>query len=74
VTAKIRGAEALPDGFLFAYRVEDFLEVAKWIDLERLCCPFADFELRAGRDGVKLRLTGPEGAASYLLSLISPEQ
>src|SRR3954453_16643694 len=68
--AAVRNRKALPDGY--AYQLEQeaitLAEVAEWISLERLCCPFLNFELCAtGRptDWV-LTLTGPEGVKPLL--------
>ena len=71
VMARALHAHADGEGFILAYRAEDFLELAKWVDLERLCCSFASFELRADGNGVALRIAGPAGTAEYLSSLIS---
>jgi len=71
VLAKMQSMEGAPTGFTMRYRPEDFLEVAKWVDLERLCCPFMEFHLRATDKSVTLQMIGPEGSADYLLSLVS---
>ncbi len=43
-------------------------EIAEWIDLERRCCPFFDFELAVhGEDGaVWLSLRGREGVKQFI--------
>lgn len=47
------------------------LEVAEFIMLERICCPFFDFELgwEAGEDTFWLKLTGPDGVKLFLDAL-----
>ncbi|HEV2563032.1 MAG TPA: hypothetical protein VGT78_12910 [Rhizomicrobium sp.] len=72
VLAKMQSTQGAPTGFTMTYRAEDFLELAKWVDLERLCCPFMEFHLRAADKSVTLEMSGPEGSADYLLSLVSP--
>ena len=42
------------------------MRLAEWVTLEQRCCPFLDFSLETGRDGVMLRLTGPEGTPEFL--------
>lgn len=44
------------------------VEVAQWVDLERKCCPFFDFQLDLhGKDGgIWLSLTGPEGVKQFI--------
>jgi len=71
VLAKMQSMEASPTGFTMLYRPEDFLEVARWVDLERLCCPFMEFHLRVTDKAMTLQLSGPEGSAEYLMSLVS---
>jgi hypothetical protein len=46
------------------------VEVAEWMALERLCCPFLTLELSlSGRQSNwQLALTGPEGTKAFLLS------
>lgn len=72
VMGRLRGAEATVSELTLVYGAEDFLELARWVELERLCCPFASFELRVSGEDARLRLCGPEGTAEYLLSLVTP--
>jgi hypothetical protein len=62
----IRDARELPDGWALELdpSPEAFLGAAAWITLERLCCPFLEFDLgwSPARHRVQLRLTGPEAA------------
>jgi hypothetical protein len=43
-------------------------EVAEWMSMERLCCPFLKLQLSAAgnREGWVLTLTGPEGVKPLL--------
>ncbi len=47
-------------------------EVAQWMELERICCPFFDLEVEAEpNDGpIWLRMTGPEGVKEFIRSEI----
>jgi hypothetical protein len=60
----------LADGYAFELdrRAIAFTDVARWIDLERRCCPFFDFqvELRRNDGPIALRLTGPEGIKAFI--------
>jgi hypothetical protein len=43
------------------------LEVAEWIAMESLCCPFLTFETDVKGDGIlRLTLRGPDGAKAIL--------
>src|SRR5262249_13026839 len=59
----------LEDGFAFriARRIE-LAEIARWVSLERKCCPFFEFELHIGsNDGPNwLRITGAPGVKDFL--------
>ena len=59
---------AIDQGYTLALEVDTdgFMRLAEWVTLEQRCCPFLDFSLEAGRDGVLLRLTGPEGTPEFL--------
>jgi hypothetical protein len=48
------------------------LEVAEFITLERLCCPFFSFELCLESNGgpLWLRLTGRDGVKEFLASML----
>jgi hypothetical protein len=47
-----------------------FQEIGEWIENERKCCPFLDFQLNVDCDGgaVHLALTGGPGVKDFLLS------
>jgi hypothetical protein len=44
------------------------LDVARWIDFERRCCPFFDFALSLARNEgpMRLTLTGPHGVNDFI--------
>jgi hypothetical protein len=71
---KLEGAvdktEELESGYAFRLRSEavSLLEVAEWVEKERKCCPFFDFEIAAEReDGpVRLKISGAEGVKAFL--------
>jgi len=59
----------LPDGY--AYKLETkkitLPEVAEWITMERLCCPFLRFQLDVkGNGDSQLTMRGPDGAKAIL--------
>ncbi|MBN2909331.1 hypothetical protein JQC72_07315 [Polycladomyces sp. WAk] len=59
----------LPDGYAVCYPAESSMikKIAEFISLERLCCPFLNFELHvAPNRPVCLHLTGPEGVKEFL--------
>lgn len=60
----IRGTEELPDGF--AYLLDGTVmkgeDVAEWIELEKLCCPFLNFEVA----GSRVAMRGPQGVKAIL--------
>jgi hypothetical protein len=62
--------EELPDGYAFRLDSKGITlpEVAEWISMERLCCPFLTLELAASgnRDEWVLKLTGPAGVKAIL--------
>ena len=63
-------ARDLKDGYAFrhASEAEVLIELAEYVTLERLCCPFFDFAIEVGRDGgeVWLRITGGQEAKRIL--------
>jgi hypothetical protein len=41
-------------------------EVAEWITMERLCCPFLTFQLDVAGDNFVLTMRGPKGVKAIL--------
>ena len=67
--AAIDGLKELPDGYQFSLdsAKATLPEVAEWIGLERLCCPFLSFQLDVQGNGEsRLTLRGPDGTKSIL--------
>ncbi|SFI81694.1 hypothetical protein [Thermoflavimicrobium dichotomicum] len=59
----------LPNGYAVCYPAESsmIIKLAEFISLERLCCPFLNFELRVEANRpVWLHLTGGEGVKGFL--------
>jgi hypothetical protein len=72
-----KGVRELPDGVEFELPSDAraFQAAAEWASLERLCCPFFDFDLRLEREGgpLRLSLTGREGVKQFINAEIRPE-
>src|SRR6266853_5694323 len=70
VMSAVVSARELNNGY--ALRVDagrtSLVQVAQWIDLERKCCPFFDFQVAMhGEDGsLWLSLTGREGVKQFI--------
>jgi hypothetical protein len=59
----------LSDGYTYKLDTREITlpEVAEWIAMERLCCPFLTFQLEVkGSDDSRLTLRGPVGAKTIL--------
>lgn len=65
-----RDRSELPDGYAFKLdsKKVSLPEVAEWISMERLCCPFLTLQLSASGDQPDwlLKLTGPKGVKPLL--------
>ena len=66
--ASIQEQKELPNGYAFKLPAERWLDAARWAALEKKCCPFFAFELRAGADGEPLwfEITGRPGAKAFM--------
>ncbi|HLX43117.1 MAG TPA: hypothetical protein VKR43_06770 [Bryobacteraceae bacterium] len=65
----VRDRHELSDGFVYELdsKAIALTEVAEWITLERLCCPFLTFNLQvAGGGDPRLTLRGPDGVKAIL--------
>jgi len=60
--------QQLDDGYVFTFASKDFLDVARFVGNERLCCPFMTFSLEIPHsDGpLSLRVTGPVGSREVI--------
>src|SRR4051794_40156704 len=58
----------LPYGYSYSIRSNEITlpEVAEWITMERLCCPFLTFQLDVGVDNFLLTMRGPKGVKAIL--------
>ncbi|MEX2529283.1 MAG: hypothetical protein WD960_00790, partial [Gemmatimonadota bacterium] len=57
----VQGRTAVADGYEFTFGPSEFDELARFVSLERKCCPFLTFELEvpAGEARIRLRIHGP---------------
>jgi hypothetical protein len=64
------GVRELPNGYEFQFPSDQktFAMVAEWMEQERRCCPFFDFDLRVEHGGgaVSLRVTGRPGTKEFM--------
>ncbi|HLG98809.1 MAG TPA: hypothetical protein VKX49_21030 [Bryobacteraceae bacterium] len=71
VMAAIANHRELPSGYAFqidSNRVS-LLELAEWVQQEKRCCPFFDFQIAlegAGEGGLTLTLTGKDGVKQFI--------
>jgi hypothetical protein len=58
----------LPAGYTYVLRSNEITlpEVAEWVTMERLCCPFLIFELGVAGEMSRLTMRGPEGVKAIL--------
>jgi len=76
LTLKLTGARLetveLADGYAFRLASDSvsIAELGEWVEGERKCCPFFDFEIEAGRDGgtLWLKLRGRDGVKALIHS------
>ena len=65
-----RDRKELPDGYAITLDGKAIrqTEIADWIRMERLCCPFLSLDVTASAHpgGWTLKLTGPEGVKTFL--------
>lgn len=65
----IGGRTELPFGYVYSITTESIslLELADWVTLERLCCPFLNFLIDVDAAGdVHLTVRGPKGVKEVL--------
>lgn len=62
------GRTSITKGYEFVFDVSELDEVAKFVSLERKCCPFLSFELEipSGLERVRLRIQGPPGSRELI--------
>ena len=61
--ALVTEVKELPDGYSFRLPADSLIESTKFVELERLCCPFFGFVIEVEKEGgeVVLHLTGRDG-------------
>ena len=67
--AALLSQSELSDGFAYGLDTKKVTlpEVAEWITMERLCCPFLTFQLDVKTNGdARLTLRGPDGVKAIL--------
>lgn len=69
VAEAVQEVQELPDGYAFRYAADEstWMNVARFVELERRCCAFLFFTLELEERGsVWLRLTGREGVKEFI--------
>ena len=60
----------LEDGYAFRWQSGEvsLVELAEWVEKERKCCPFFDFEIAVEREGgpMRLALKGKGGVKAFI--------
>jgi len=73
---KIIDARPRTDGYDFHFPNDwtTFASLSEWVNGERLCCPFFDFDLRLAREHgeVRMGLSGRPGTAEFIRSDFAP--
>jgi hypothetical protein len=68
----LQGVAEVANGysFHFANETQTILQIAEFISLERLCCPFFDFtlQLRAEDKSITLQIAGTDGIKDFIRS------
>jgi hypothetical protein len=73
VFASATKVSELSDGYSFRLPPESLLDVAQFVELERLCCPFFGFAVDVEKEGgdVLLSLTGRDGVKDFIEAEVS---
>lgn len=70
IQRRAEGIEELDSGYALRFPLDNelLIQLAEFIILERLCCPFLDFglELFPERESIQLRLSGGGGVKAFL--------
>jgi hypothetical protein len=69
VLAAVTDTHELSNGYTFGLHEDVSLaDLTKWVDFERRCCPFFDFQLTWARENgpVTLQLTGRDGVKEFI--------
>ncbi len=77
VSSAVLGREPLADGYALRYSQDPEMlqDVARWVALERDCCPFFTFTIVMEPPGgsLWLRLTGPDGTRDIVDQFTQPD-
>jgi hypothetical protein len=68
VWAQVRSRRELRDGWAFELPAGAFDDAARWVSLERRCCPFFAFRLELAAEGgaLWLHVTGGQGVKEFV--------
>ena len=68
MTEALAELRELPDGLAFRFAADEYEAVVRFVDRERLCCPFLRFTLEVAPDRgpIWLRLTGAQGVKVFI--------
>lgn len=71
--SRIQEFRELENGYEFRFAPDVIVELAQFISLEKLCCPFLHFVVEVAEESgpVWLRLTGREGVKAFIREEIS---
>jgi hypothetical protein len=73
---KIIAAHEQADGYVFRFPNDwnTLASLTEWVNGERYCCPFSDFDLRLAREHGELwmKLSGRPGTADFIRSDFAP--
>ena len=68
--ARKTAVRELPNGYALTFPSDSktYSMLTEWIEQERRCCPFFDFDLRVAREGgpLSMSVTGRPGAKDFL--------
>lgn len=69
-----RERRPIDDGYAFRFEAASFDAVARFVSVERLCCPFLTFHLELSAPAIDLwlRMTGPAGTRDFLDAELPP--
>jgi hypothetical protein len=69
---KVAAVRAEPDGYTFRFPNDwaTYAQLTEWMNGERLCCPFFDFDLRVAREHgeIWMKLSGRPGTKDFIRS------
>jgi hypothetical protein len=73
---KVLGARSESDGYTFRFPNDwaTYAALTEWINGERMCCPFFDFNLRVAREHgqIWMKLSGRPGTKDFIRSDFAP--